>query len=130
MDEHLIKKEIKERVDFKLSEILESITNHIKNFHSSSFDLALNNKLQESQKAYNYSEAFKIFKDIFLKEITMSVPYDEIYLKNVNIMKNKCIDSIVHRFEEKTRGFFKPPERYSFERFVVNEIQELIRNLL
>ena len=59
----------------------------------------------------------------------MAVPYDEMYLRKVNTIKHQCIDNIVNKFEEKTRGIFRPPERYYFERFVVNEIQELVIKL-
>ena len=72
MDDLKIKKEIQEQVNFKLNEILTNIENRININWKIAFE-------HGDQKHAHYYEAFKELKKIFVKEMEMPIPYDNMF---------------------------------------------------
>lgn len=84
-------KEIQARVDFKMNELLTAIENTAK----ANWSIAFHNN---SQKNSHYWEAFGQMKQMLIKEMQMSTPYDDMAEQRRRKKCDEAIDKIMKRF--------------------------------
>lgn len=115
MSEQDIENEVNSRVEFKLNEILTSLENHTK----LNWSLAFHNN---SVKHTHYYEAFNQIKTMITKEITLPVPYDNMYHQEQRTKRDQAIDDIVKRFS--MRGEKDYQQKVSFLVGVIERLQK------
>jgi hypothetical protein len=87
-----IEKEVQARVDFKIREILTAVKNKSK----FNYNIAFN---EMSQKHSHYNEAFSEFEHLVMKEISLPIPYDEMYELKLRNIRDKSIDKLEKLFD-------------------------------
>jgi len=84
-------KEVQERVNFKLQEIQDAINAEV-------------NRAKHLIGYANSVSAFLRMNEIFNKEKSLPVPYDEMYRERKQKQKNIAVDKIMQRFESIMQG--------------------------
>lgn len=84
-------KEIQARVDFKMNELLTAVENTAKANWNVAFQ-------SNSQKHSHYWEAFGQMKQMLIKEMQMSTPYDDMAEQKRRKKRDEAIDKIMERF--------------------------------
>lgn len=91
MDQEQIEREVQERVNFKMNELLIGVENVAKLNWSAAFE-------NMSQKHSHYWEAFTQMRQMLIKEMEMSVPYDDMAEQKKRTRRDEAIDAIMKRF--------------------------------
>lgn len=81
------KKEIQERVEFKMNELLTGLRNRA----SVNWNIAF---VEGSQKHQHYWEAFGQMAEMLKKEMMMDVPRDEMFETKKRALKDKAVEKI------------------------------------
>ena len=90
-----INKEIETRVNFKLKDVFSNISTAINRNKVIALDQAFKEDIQTSQKHTHYAEAFEEFKNVFIKEMDMPVPYDNMYEMKQRKKKDEAVEAIL-----------------------------------
>lgn len=116
MADRLSEAEIQERIKFKLNDIKDSLKNAV----SRHFHLAVTTV---SQKHANYWEAFKLFDEMFEKEINMPLPYNHMAEKKFKMKRDELVKKISERFNKRGR-YYDSKEQMRNDSFIANIIEE------
>lgn len=84
-------KEIQARVNFKMNELLTAVENTAKTNWNVAFQ-------SNSQKHSHYLEAFGQMKQMLIKEMQMSTPYDDMSEQKRRKKRDEAIDKIMEHF--------------------------------
>ena len=99
-----LEKEIQERVNFKINELLTAVENTAK----ANWNIAFQNN---SQKHSHYFEAFGQMKQMLIKEMQMATPYDDMAEQKRRKLRDKAIDKIMERFCKRGETDYHQKER-------------------
>ena len=97
-------KEIQARVDFKMNELLTAVENTAK----ANWNVAFQNN---SQKHSHYWEAFGQIKQMFIKEMQMATPINDMAEHKRIEKRDKAIDKIMERFCKRGERDYHHKER-------------------
>ena len=99
-----LEKEIQERDNFKINELLTAVENTAK----ANWNIAFQNN---SQKHSHYFEAFGQMKQMLIKEMHMATPYDDMAEQKRRKLRDKAIDKIMERFCKRCETDYHQKER-------------------
>lgn len=99
-----IEKEIQARVDFKINELLTTVENTAKANWNTAFQ-------SNSQKHSYYWEAFEQMKQMLIKEMQMTAPYDDMAEQKRRKKRDEAIDKIMERFCKRGERDYHEKER-------------------
>ena len=88
-------KEVQARVAFKLNDILSHIEQSVHRNKALAFNLTFSNDIRGGEKCQHYSEAFEQLRSVFLKEIEMPVPRNDMHERNKKEKRNEAVDEIM-----------------------------------
>lgn len=99
-----IEKEIQARVEFKMNELLTAVENTAK----ANWNIAFQNN---SQKHSYYWEAFEQVRKMFVKEMLMATPYDNMAKQKRRKKRDDVINKIMERFCKRGEHDYHHKER-------------------
>lgn len=110
-----IEKEIQDRIEFKMNQLLTAIENTAK----INWNIAFQNN---SQKHCFYWEAFEQMKQMLIKETQMATPYNNIAEEKRRKKRNEAIDKIMQRFFK--RGEHDYNQKQQIIKSIIEDAQE------
>jgi len=111
MSEQEIEREIQERVQFKLNELLTGLKNRVAFKYGQAFDMTL--------KSQYIWQAFEEVNEMFKKEAILPVPYDDMGRRKKWEAKEKAVENIM-----KTLDFKGQHEYENKIKIIVSEIEK------
>lgn len=118
-------KEVKAQVQFKMEQFRDWLENSSNWDKQNAFNPTLS--VQKIKELWESSCLKKLILDAFNKEMSMSVPYDDLHVRGRTALKNDVIDQIIQRWEHKHMGGLRSSsEGQRIIRFIVSQIERMM----
>lgn len=130
ISERDIESEVNERLKFKLSEMITSLSNQSKWNDRDALTYIFTDELSAIKEIRFNDEAKRVLA-ILKKEVLMGVPSDIMYYNKIHKISDEAIDKIYNRFKNEYRGKGNGSEKLHFHiQFFIGLIDNIINKTL